>query len=176
LIAPPAYATRANWFARLGSPLSSGDLAECRDYLDALGYANATRIERVADWQRAEAIVRDPAWDSTWWQRESEEREQLLNDLRLRLGSVATLERLSAATELASETIYAAASHAAANHAMTDEALLRAACGAATMALHESTLAQLAGRRREHLFMRKYRLFASGRWPLGVVSATFYIF
>jgi hypothetical protein len=175
LIALDNY-TQADWFARLGLPLLSCELTACRAYLESLGYSNATRIERVAEWQRAEAIVRDPSWDSGWWQRESEERDRLSNELRVRFGPVAALERLSAATELASETIHAAAALAAARDAMNDEALLRVACGAATMTLHESVLARLAGCDCEHLFMRKYRLFAGGRWPLGVLSGTFHLF
>ena len=44
------------------------------------------------------------------------------------------------------------------------------------MALHGATLARLAGQGAEHLFVRKYGLFESGRWPLGVVGGVFYLF
>jgi hypothetical protein len=43
------------------------------------------------------------------------------------------------------------------------------------MALHEMTLARLAGCGPDHLFMRKYRLFESGRWPLGVLRGAFHL-
>ena len=32
------------------------------------------------------------------------------------------------------------------------------------------------GQGPEHLFVRKYALFESGRWPLGVVGGLFYLF
>jgi hypothetical protein len=44
------------------------------------------------------------------------------------------------------------------------------------MALHEHALARLAQRGPDHLFMRKYRLFEAGRWPLGSVGQTFFLF
>jgi len=44
------------------------------------------------------------------------------------------------------------------------------------MALHDMALARLAGRDSEHLFVRKYRVFEAGRWPLGVLSGAFYLF
>jgi hypothetical protein len=39
-----------------------------------------------------------------------------------------------------------------------------------------ATLARLAGQGADHLFMRKYALFESGRWPLGVVAGAFHLF
>jgi hypothetical protein len=55
-------------------------------------------------------------------------------------------------------------------------ALVRVASGAATMALHAATLARLAGQGPDHLFVRKYALFESGRWPLRVVAGAFHLF
>jgi len=56
------------------------------------------------------------------------------------------------------------------------DAMVRAASGAAMMAAHEFALAQLAGCGPDHLFMRKYSLFKSGRWPLGVLRGAFHLF
>jgi hypothetical protein len=44
------------------------------------------------------------------------------------------------------------------------------------MALHAAALARLAGEGPDHLFMRKYALFESGRWPLGVVGGSLHLF
>ena len=55
------------------------------------------------------------------------------------------------------------------------DGMVRAASGAAGIALHEVTLARLAGCGPDHLFMRKYRLFESGRWPLGVLRGAFHL-
>jgi hypothetical protein len=44
------------------------------------------------------------------------------------------------------------------------------------MALHAATLARLAGQGPDHLFVRKYALFESGRWPLRVVAGAFHLF
>ncbi len=164
------------WFACLGMPLSPADLRDARAYLDALGYPASTDVRGVASWQDAETITRDPDWDPAWWAHEDAERERLMASAEARLGPLALLERLSAATELASETIHGAAAIAAERDGVADAALVRAASGAAAMGLHAAALARLAGEGPDHLFMRKYALFESGRWPLGVVRGVFHLF
>jgi hypothetical protein len=166
----------AAWFACLGLPLTASDQCDARAYVHALGYADETPITGVAHWKEAERITRDPGWDRQWWAREEEERERLRELAANRLGRAALLERLTAATEFAAQAIHGAAAIAAERDGMADAALVRAGSGAATMALHEAALARLAGEGPEHLFMRKYALFDSGRWPLGVVGGAFYLF
>lgn len=166
----------AAWFACLGLPLAPADEREARDYLDALGYPAQARICGVTSWKAAEAVARDPGWDQTWWAREEAERSRLMALGQEELGRDALLERLTAATELASQSIHGAAAIAAERDGVADAALVRAASGAASMTLHGAALARLAGQGPAHLFMRKYRLFESGRWPVGVVGGVFYLF
>jgi len=166
----------AAWFACLGLPLGDTDLREARAYLSALDYPPDIPIRPVPDWQGAEAITRDPLWDRAWWAREEQERLRLMQVARERVGEDALLERLTAATELASQSIHGAAAIAAERDGVADAALVRAASGAASMALHGAALARLAGQGAEHLFVRKYALFEAGRWPLGVVAGSFYLF
>jgi hypothetical protein len=167
----------AAWFACLGLPLVPADLRDARAYLDALGYAPDARIAGAVDWKQAEGLIRAPDWDQTWWAREEGERERLMRLAQQRLGQDVLLERLTAATEMASQSIHGAAAIAAERDGIADAALVRAASGAATMALHGAALARLAGQGPpDHLFVRKYALFESGRWPLGVVGGVFYLF
>jgi len=93
-----------------------------------------------------------------------------------KLGRAVLLDRLSAVTELAAAAIHGAATAAGERDGIADAAIIRAAAGAATMALHEAALVPLAGQGSDHLFMRKYALFAAGRWPLGTVRGVFYLF
>lgn len=167
---------RAAWFACLGLPLTPADLRDARAYLEALAYADSTAVSGVVSWGEAEALSRAPDWDRSWWTREEEERVRLMALARGRLGSDALLERLTAATELASESIHGAAAIAAERDGVADAAMVRVASGATTMALHGAALARLAGQGPTHLFVRKYALFESGRWPLGVVAGVFYLF
>jgi hypothetical protein len=175
ILAVPSQGDAA-WFTCLGQPLVSGRLEAARAYFSALGYAADAPIHTADSWVAAERIARDPQWDRTWWEFEEQERDRLLRQARDRLGAGLLLERLSAATELAADAIHAAAAIAAERDGVADAALIRAASGAAAMALHEAALARLAGCDSEHLFMRKYRVFESGRWPLGVLRGAFYLF
>ena len=70
----------------------------------------------------------------------------------------------------------AAALAAAGRAGIVDAALATEATGMALLAAHQSALALLAGEGRDHRFVRKYALFARGRWPLGYHSARFAIF
>lgn len=176
MILPGSTQADARWFASLGLPFSAADLDHARAYLAALGYGSDTRIQPVAGWPEAEQIIRDPHWDRPWWQREEQERERLVEQTRTRLGDSVFLERLSAATELATDALHAAAATAAARGGSADAALIRAASGAAAMAMHEAALARLAYRGSDHVFMRKYRILESGRWPLGVLRGVFHLF
>lgn len=166
----------AAWFACLGLPLVESDLRDARSYLDALGYRPDARIAGATGWKQAEDLIRDPGWDRTWWVTEENERERLMQLAQERLGRGVLLERLTAATEMASQSVHGAAAIAAERDGIADAALVRAASGAATMALHGAALARLAAQGPEHLFVRKYAMFESGRWPLGVVGGVFYLF
>lgn len=172
----------AAWFARLGEAVTPSDLADTRAYLTALEYPSTLPILPVADWLTAERIIRSADWDRAWWEHEERERTRLTSETGARLGAIQVLERLTAATELASDVVHDAAASAARRNGDTrraateTEAMVRAAAGAATMSLHELALARLAGCGPDHLFMRKYRLFESGRWPLGVLDGAFHLF
>ena len=164
------------WFGCLGAPLTAADLLNSRAYLDALGYTPELATVSVGSWREAERIVRASDWDRAWWDREDRERDRLKGTADRRLGSTQMLERLTAATDLSADAIHAAAIVAMARAGSGADAMIRAASGAAMMAAHEFALAQLAGCGPDHLFMRKYSLFKSGRWPLGVLRGAFYLF
>jgi hypothetical protein len=186
LIVSGSAQAAAAWFSRLGGAFSSSDIAAARAYLNALAYPPSLPIVPVAGWLAAERIVRDAEWDRAWWELEERERVRLTSETTARLGSTQVLERLTAATELASDVVHSAAAAAALRDASgddviraasgADDAMIRAASGAAIMSLHEMALARLAGCGPDHLFMRKYRLFESGRWPLGVLDGAFHLF
>jgi hypothetical protein len=166
----------AAWFSACGLPLERSDLGEARAYLDALGAPALVRIEPVASWDQAERIIRDPAWDTTWWDREEAERKALLARCLRRLGPSQALEDLGIKAGIEHEVIHGAAALAASRAGIADPALTRVAAGAASMAAHGRALVRLAEAGDSHLFMRKYALFDGGRWPLGIVRGSFHLF
>jgi hypothetical protein len=176
LIIPGSAPPDTAWFACLGLPLSSDELRDAHAYVAALGCHDSIAVRPVRGWREAESILRKREWDARWWQTEDDERARLLSDLANRLGATAALQQLSAQTDADPDLLHDAATLAAARDGCTDAALIRCASGAAAMAAHEHALARLAGCGPEHLFMRKYRLFEAGRWPLSVLSKHFYLF
>jgi hypothetical protein len=166
----------AAWFSAVGLPLDACEVDEARDYLSALGLPMAPRVEPVASWEHAERIIRNPSWDGTWWEREEHERRTLLARCFALHGEGVALEQLSLSAGVEHEVIHGAAALAASRAGMSDPALIRAAAGAASMAAHGLVLARLAKAREDHLFVRKYRLFEGGRWPLGLVGGVFHLF
>ena len=160
--------TPVRWFARLGAPLDPEEAWLAHEYAAAIGLPSVAVVET---WREAERVIRDPVSGEGWWIREEDERRSLMRATAGRVGEALLLETLGAAVEGQTAATF---EHAAG--AGGDEALARVASGAALMALHNRTLALLAGCGRDHVFMQKYALFAAGRWPLGRRGTTLAFF
>ncbi len=165
----------ASWFAALGEPLTTAERAEAEAYLAALGVAGRS-IAAVADWRAAERIARDPDWDVGWWEAEETLRQTLWRRLSRDANEHDLLAALSQVTDAASGVVLGQAAIAAARSGIADPALIRVAAGAATQAAYQAALAEIARAGSAHAFAVKYRLYAAGRWPLGVVGGAFYLF
>lgn len=131
----------------------------------------APGIAGAADWREAHAIMRAPQSGVPWWDLEDEERRRLMREAGARLGEGMLLDAL---TEAADD--HAQATYARALASSGDEALARAASGAAMTAVHQRALALLAGCGDDHAFVQKYALFESGRFPLGMRESSFIVF
>lgn len=158
-----------HWFSRLAQPLSPDEAAAAAAYARSLGLGPECDV--VEDWHEVERIARDPRSAQGWWSREEAERVRLTREAAGRIGEELLLETLTTAVEGHAESTYARAVEAGG-----DEALARVASGAALMAIHNRALALLSGSGAEHVFVQKYALFASGRWPLGTRGTTFTLF
>jgi hypothetical protein len=164
-----------SWFAAVGQALSASELREAQDYAAALGLGELL-IKEATDWRAAERATRDPHWDARWWQAEDAERLALLAELKTGSDPHALMGALTRATDEASSVVFGAASVAASRDGIADQALARVAAGAATQAAYQAALALAARRDDAHVFAIKFRLFAAGRWPLGIVDGTLYVF
>jgi hypothetical protein len=154
------------WFCALGEPLGAAEAADIAASLAALGLATGPPALVVASWREAAEIARTPA--ERWWNAEEAERA--------RLGRIVRLDPADREWLALTDALHGAAAVAAARAGCADQGLIRAAAGAATYAVHQYRLARAAGAGDEHPFMRKYALFAGGRWPLGVYADRFAIF
>lgn len=155
------------WFGRCGRPLDDEDRALSQAWVASCG-SPAAAIRGVASWREAAAWLRDRGFVEDYWAREERLRRELREAAALRFGEAGMLERLSQATVPITDALREAAAAAAARESATDEGLVRAAAGAAALAEHQRALAQLAAATAAHPFFRKHRLFARGRWPLGI--------
>ncbi len=140
-----------------------------------LGFGSVA-IEGVPTWRAAETIIRDPDWNKAWWDAEERLRLRLLERLIAEWGEPTVMSLLTEATTEATGMTLGAASIAAARCNVTDPALTRVAAGAATQACYQALLTEIAGIDEDHSFSAKFRLFAAGRWPLGLVGDAFYVF
>jgi hypothetical protein len=157
------------WFSRLANPLSPDEARSAAAYAISLGLAEECAV--IAGWHDAERIARDPRSGQGWWDFEDAERRRLTRETANRVGRERLQETLTAAMQGHAESTFALAVEAGGN-----EALARVASGAALMAIHNRELAFLAGVGADHVFMQKYALFASGRWPLGTLGTRLTLF
>lgn len=155
------------WFGRCGGPIDADDRALAQAWIDALGLSGAS-IRCVAGWREAATWLRERRFVEGFWASEERLRLELRDEAARRLGEAELLERLTQATGPIIDALREAAVAAAARESVLDEGLIRAAAGAAALAEHQRALAQLADAPPAHPFFCKHRLFARGRWPLGL--------
>ncbi len=164
------------WFAMVGEPLGPAERGDAEAYVAALGFPDAL-VAAVGEWEEAESAASNPDWNSDWWETEEQLRVALTQRAVELIGDEkALMVALTNVTSAASEVVHGQAALAATRSGNADEALIRAAAGSATQACYQAALVLAAGEEEDHAFAVKYRLFEAGRWPLGIVGATFNIF
>lgn len=164
----------APWLAACGDPLTDSERADVRRYLAELDLP-IVPIEGVATWSDAAAITKRPDWNQAWWAAEERAARALQERAAAALGKSALLAALSEVTEAAT-SLHGHAALATARAGIADPALSRVAAGAAALACHQMGLVRAAQASEDHPLAIKYRLSAGGRWLLGVVGETCYLF
>lgn len=164
----------ASWFAACGEPLSDSERADARAYTVALEQP-ACEISTVPTWRDAAATAQRPDWSREWWDAEARAQQELQRRAAARFGDEPVLAALTAVTE-AADALHGKAALAISRAGIADPSLTRVAAGSAAQACHQAALALAASAGPEHLFSIKYRLFAAGRWPLGIVGGCFFVF
>ncbi|MBS0224626.1 MAG: hypothetical protein JSR91_28235 [Proteobacteria bacterium] len=163
----------ASWFAALGEPLTEGDRADACTYVDALGFA-PIEIGQAHDWPEAERLLQQPD-SSDWWDREEALRKALLVEAETRYPERALWTALTELTTETGDLVHGKAATAAARMGRAAPASIHVAAGAAAQAVYQLAVARLADRANSP-FESKFRLFASGRWPLGIMGSRLVLF
>jgi hypothetical protein len=164
------------WFSMLGEPLSTAEVHGVRQYLRGLAIEDPLPVRSVTDWTSAGGLIANPDWDHRWWDAEQRERARLHTHATAMRGEGELLVALSRTLGESADAAHGAAAVAAARGGCTDAALIRAAAGALSQAIHLGQLARLAGEDDLHPFLVKHALFAGGHWPLGIVGGQYYVF
>jgi hypothetical protein len=159
----------ASWFAALGEPVTDGDVAE------AQAYAGAVEVVGVTSWPEAEAFLKSPNASLDWWDREEELRKSLLAVAAARHPGRALWTALTELTTEAGDLVHGKAATAAARMGNAAPASIHVAAGAASQAVYQLAVARLAGDETSP-FESKFRLFAAGRWPLGMMGSRLLLF
>ncbi len=170
-----AHLAAVPWFTHVGQPLLPDELRLARDYLDALGFADAD-ILPVRDWEEATFAAENPGFDSAHWDAEESLRAALTSASLELLDQRELTLAMTRVSERAGTAVQSSIREAAAIGRVSDEALLRAAAGAAAQAAHHRALVEAAGVDSDHPFHLKFQLFETGRWPIAVIGGTFHLF
>lgn len=165
---------RLRWFAAVGTTLTPPMVAAAETYVAALGLVPCP-VATVGSWHEAAAAAQRPDWSRDWWQAESVCEQALQRQAGARFGLEPLLAALTDVTDAAAG-IRDQAAAALACAGLDDEALAKVAAGAAAQACHQQGLALLAGDSAGRAFAVKFTLFAAGRWPLGIVGGTCFVF
>lgn len=164
------------WFSQSGQPLEVQVLEVARNYVEMLGFPEVA-VAAVEDWSAATLCAEIPDWNSAPWETEEQLRAALRADALEFLDEDLVVFTVSHITGLAEQYCTPWLERAVAGDpAGVDEALMRAAIGAAVQATHDAGLVLLAGGEETHPFMYKYLLFEAGRWPINIAGASFSLF
>ena len=169
-----------SWFSSVGQPPTEAEAAEARAYLmgidaSAIDASAIGDIRWVADWAEAERVVRDPA-GADWWAAEARLQEATLAVLGPVAKSAAFVSALNETVHGVSDIVMGAAALAAARAGLAEQAVIRVAAGAAGETAEQVLALRLAGLAPDHPFEIKRRLYAGGRWPLGLVGGALVVF
>ncbi len=159
----------ASWFAALGQLLTDGDRAEVR------AYAGADDVTLVKTWREAEDFLKSPTTPLDWWEREERLRKELLAKAQARYPEHALWTSLTDLTTEAGDLVHGKAAEAAARMGGAQPASIHVAAGAASQAVYQLAVARIADEQNSP-FESKFRLFAAGRWPLGIAGSRLVLF
>jgi hypothetical protein len=164
----------ASWFTACAKPHTAEERASAHRYLKGLGLSEMP-VEGVAGWSEAAAITQRADWSQDWWRAEEAAAKALHRSASQLLGETPLLVSLSAVT-LAAAKLHGNASRALSSVGVDDPMLARVCAGAAALACHQMGLAIAARGGARHPLALKYRLYAGGRWLLGVMGDRCYLF
>jgi hypothetical protein len=159
----------ASWFAALGEPLTDGDRGAAK------AYAGAVDLSLVTSWPEAEQFLKSPNSSLDWWEAEEAERKALLARAQAQYSERALWTSLTELTTEAGDLVHGKAAMAAARMGDAAPASIHVAAGAGAQAVYQVAVARVAGDGASR-FESKFRLFAAGRWPLGVKGSRLVLF
>jgi hypothetical protein len=164
----------AAWFAALGEKLTDGDRDEADAYARALGLGTLS-LGQAQDWPEAERVLKAPDWSPAWWDGEDAQCRRLRTEAEARYPERVLWTALTELTTETGELVHGKAATAASRMGGAAKASIHVAAGAAAQATYQLALARLVADTASP-FESKFRLFAAGRWPLGVVGSTLVLF
>jgi len=166
---------RTDWFRYVGEPLEEDVVIKAQAYLAALGFPEATPAQ-VEDWREAAASLETNDWNSPAWEVEQQLMAALSVEVTETIDPKLLEMVLAHVTGVASEYVSEGVLAAAERWGVEDEELLKAAIGEGVQACYQAALVIAAGVDDDHPFSRKYQLYETGWWPLGVMGNTLNIF
>ncbi len=163
------------WFRTLGEVLDQETYKRAEDYVNALGFPDATPA-LLGNWEDAAIAAENLDYNSPAWEAEEMERASLTGKLVEEVGEE-TLELVFAhVAQAVAEPVAYAVEDAAEHLQIRDQEFIQAATGAAAHACHLAALALMAGAEDDHPFLARFAVFEAGHWPVGLWGNSLNIF
>lgn len=162
------------WFSVLGEPPAEAEETDARALVDGME-AGDFSVAWAGDLNAAAALLQRADHSRAWMGAEAAELDRLTRLAEAELGDAVTTDRLNRVMHRASDAAIGPAAVACARAGIASEALPRVAAGSAAQAAHGMALVTAAGAGDRHAFAARFRLFASGRWPLGAAGGRFHL-
>ena len=165
-------------FSRLGESLSVPERHLARAYLDGPGFPEADPA-MLGSWEEAADAAETLNVDPQGWEAEEMLRAGLVSRALERLDAEAVETLLSYVGVKAGEAAQSAVAYFSSLADLRDESLQNAAAGMLVQAANGAALVILSGDDEDeddpHPFLARWRLFARGRWPVGLAGTSYNI-
>ena len=167
-----------SWFTKLGQPLSADEIDLLHRCASATGFE--AHPADIRDWEEAADVASTSDVNSPWWEAEESLRTAVTAEALDYFGTEDLEIAMTHVQATAADVIPNRIWDVATMWGMTNDSIIDAAVGHAISACHNAALLIATGATEDgsedHAFSLKFKLYESGRWPIGVFGQSFMIF
>lgn len=161
------------WFSNIGKDFNKKEKDIVLSYTHI--FNKTLKIHKIENWEKAIKLLNSNSWNKNYWNKEEHERKQLYNLLKTNYSETNLSKYLGKFTNDISNIIGKSNFKNLKIDEKKYDYYSRVAIGSAASCCNQAALAIISNR-DDHVFIKKFKLFEFGFWPLIISNNVFNIF